>query len=94
MQVIDWRKLGPLPQVSPWIKGRRSYTWERRRDEYAALPKTPIVITAELVTPVLHAEPGMSHLDGILAAAAITDHPRLNPFEIRACFRGDDSRTI
>lgn len=72
---IDWRAIGPLPHVSPWSKGKRSYTWQDRCADYAALDKAPVIITAELVTPVLHAERERTHLDGILSAAAITDHP-------------------
>lgn len=76
-----WRDLRPLPRVSPWNKGRRSYTWEQRRDDYAALPKEPIVITAELVTPVVHAEEMRTHLDGILSAAALSTHPVASAYD-------------
>lgn len=67
---MTWAALRPLPRVAPWNKGKRSYTWEQRRDDYAALPKTPIIITAELVTPILHAERERTHIDGILSAEA------------------------
>jgi hypothetical protein len=72
---INWSDLRPLPSVSPWNKGHRSYTWEQRRDDYAALPKHPVFITADLVTPILHAERNITHLDGVLTYAAQTDHP-------------------
>lgn len=70
-----WDKLSGFPVVSPWNKGRRSYTWEQRRNDYAALPKTPLIISARLATPVVHAEPGITHLDSIITSAAITSHP-------------------
>lgn len=73
--MTDWTTLRPLPRVAPWNKGRRSRNWEQRRDEYAALPKTPLIITAELVTPIIHAERDRTHLDSILAFAALTNHP-------------------
>jgi len=72
---VDWRALRPLPSVAPWNKGRRSRTWSSRRDEYAAVSKTPLIITAELVTPVIHAERDRTHLDSIVGFAALTDHP-------------------
>ena len=72
---VSWSAIGQLPRVSPWSKGKPSYTWAQRCADYAGLPKTPIIITAELVTPILHAEQDRTHLDGILSAAAITDHP-------------------
>lgn len=78
---VNWRDLRPLPRVAPWNKGKRSYTWEQRRDDYAALPKAPIIITAELVTPILHAERERTHLDGILSAAALTDHPTASNYD-------------
>lgn len=73
--MTDWNKLSPLPHVAPWNKGRKSRTWEHRRDEYAALPKRPLLILARLATPILHAETGQTHLDGPLSAAALTLHP-------------------
>jgi len=72
---VDWTRIGPLPQVSPWRHGQRTLTWEQRRDQYASLPKTGLTIIAELATPLIHAERNMTHLDGILSSAAITDHP-------------------
>jgi len=78
---VNWRDLRPLPRVAPWNKGKRSYTWEQRRDDYAALPKAPIIITAELVTPILHAERERTHLDGILSAAALTNHPTASNYD-------------
>lgn len=78
---VNWTAMRPLPRVAPWNKGRRSLTWEDRRDEYAALPKSPIIITAELVTPVIHAERDHTHLDSILAFAALTDHPVASAYD-------------
>lgn len=78
---VNWHDMRPLPRVAPWNKGRRSYTWEQRRDDYAALTKTSIIITAELVTPILHAERERTHLDGILSAAALTNHPQASNYD-------------
>lgn len=79
--MTNWHRLNPLPRVAPWNKGKRSYTWEQRRDGYAALAKGPLIITAELVTPILHAERERTHLDGILAFAALTDHPVASDYD-------------
>lgn len=78
---VNWSALRPLPRVAPWNKGRRSRNWESRRDDYAALPKAPLIITAELVTPVLHAERERTHLDSILAFAALTNHPVASDYD-------------
>ena len=78
---VSWAALRPLPRVAPWNKGRPSPTWEGRRDELARLPKVPLVITAELVTPVVHAERDRTHLDGILSFAAITNHPVASAYD-------------
>lgn len=78
---VSWERLRPLPRVAPWNKGQRSLTWEQRRDGYAALQKVPLVITAELVTPILHAERGRTHLDGIISAAALTNHPVASAYD-------------
>lgn len=72
---VDWEALRPLPDVAPRYRNRRSRTWEHRRDVYAELPKTPIVITAELGTPIIHAEHPLTHLDSILVFAAFITHP-------------------
>lgn len=80
----DWTQLRPLPRVAPWNKGRRARTWEQRTADYAALPKEPLVITAELVTPVIYAEQREVHLDGILAFGAVTTHPVASTFEASA----------
>lgn len=80
---VNWHDLRPLPRVNPWNKRRRSYTWEERRDDYAALPKASIIVTAELVTPILHAERERTHLDGILSFAALTDHPAASAFDLQ-----------
>jgi hypothetical protein len=78
---MNWSDLRPLPHVAPWNKGRRSVTWEQRRDDYAAMPKASLVITADLVTPVLHAERQITHLDSILSYAAMTDHPVASDYD-------------
>lgn len=72
---VSWADIRPLPDVAPWNKRRRSRNWESRRDKYAALPKEPIIVTAELATPVIHAERDWTHLDGLLSWAALTTHP-------------------
>jgi hypothetical protein len=72
---VSWAHIRPLPDVAPWNKRRRSRTWEHRRDEYAALPKEPIIVTAELATPVIHSERDWTHIDGLLSWAALTNHP-------------------
>jgi hypothetical protein len=80
-EVDQWLALRPLPRVAPWNKGRKSRNWEQRRDDYAALPKAPLIVTAELVTPIVHAERDRTHLDSILAFAAMTDHPVASTFD-------------
>jgi len=78
---VNWASLRPLPRVAPWNKGRKSRNWEQRRDDYAALPKVPLIITAELVTPILHAERERTHLDSILSFAALTNHPVASDYD-------------
>lgn len=75
MPKIDWSTLSPLPRVSPWSRGKPSYTWAQRGADYASLEKSPVIVTAELATPIVMAENDGTHLDGILSAAALTDHP-------------------
>lgn len=72
---VSWSDLRPLPEILHKYRDRRKRTWEYRRDTFAALQKSPIVITAEIVTPVIHAERDWTHLDGILSWAALTSHP-------------------
>lgn len=67
--------LSPLPRVAPWNKGKRTYSWQDRALAYAALPTSPLIITAELATPIVAAEGDATHLDSILSVAAMTDHP-------------------
>lgn len=81
MREVDWQQLRPLPTVAPWNKGQRSLTWEQRRDAFAGLPKSPLLITADLVTPILHAERDRTHLDGLLSAAALTTHPTASHYD-------------
>jgi hypothetical protein len=84
-QTVDWATIGPLPIVSPWNKGHRSLTWAERGAGYAALPKRGLVVTAELVTPVVHAEENRTHLDSILSSASLTTHPVASRFPGEAC---------
>ena len=74
-------QLRGLPRVAKFNKGKYSYTWEQRTADYANLPKSPILIIARLVTPIIHAENRLTHLDGILSAAAITDHPVASQYD-------------
>jgi CRISPR type IV-associated protein Csf3 len=78
---MNWSAMRPLPRVAPWNKGRKSRNWEQRRDDYATLPKVPLIITAQLVTPILHAERERTHLDSILAFAALTNHPVASDYD-------------
>ena len=80
MRQVSWQALAPLPRVSRYIRGKRSYTWEERVADYEKLPKEPVLITAEMMTPILHAERQSTHLDGILASAVLTDHPHPSAF--------------
>lgn len=70
----DWTQISPLPK-GRFDVGMRKRQWPVRRDAYAALPKEPLIITAEMATPIIHAERDATHLDSILAFAALTDHP-------------------
>lgn len=70
-----WSKLKHLPTVSPWRKGKKTLTWEERLQSYSALAKTPLTITAELVTPIIHAEQDATHIDSVLSMSALTNHP-------------------
>lgn len=72
---VDWTQLRPLPRVAPWNRQRAARNWLGRRDAYRDLPKMPLVIQAELVTPVLHAEGDRTHMDSILSWAVLTEHP-------------------
>ena len=78
---MNWTALGPLPRVAAWNQRRRSRNWEKRRDDYADLPKAPLVITAEIVTPLLPAERDCTHLDSVLSFAALTTHPVASDYE-------------
>lgn len=80
-QEIDWTGIRKMPRVAMWNKGKRAKTWEQVRDEYAALPKIPLLISAELATPVIHAETGRTHIDSILAFAALTAHPVASDYD-------------
>ena len=71
--MTDWTKIHPLPRGR--YDDRPARRWDVRRDNYAALPKQPLVIGAELVTPIIHAERDRTHLDSILSFAALTNHP-------------------
>lgn len=69
---MSWQRLAPLPRIR---YDRKSKRWTTRRDRYAELDKQPLLITAQLVTPVIHAERDMTHLDAVLSFAALTNHP-------------------
>jgi len=82
---VDWERIGPLPRVNPWHRGQRSLTWAERRDAYRDLPKRGLVISAEMVTPVVHAEAGRTHLDSILSVAALLTHPVASAYDGQIC---------
>lgn len=84
-EAVDWSSIGPLPIVSPYNRGKRSLTWAERVEAYAALPKRGLIVSAELVTPVVHAEEGLTHLDSILSAGTLTTHPVASHFPGPAC---------
>lgn len=84
-QAVDWARLGPLPTVTPYNKGKRALTWEERRDACMALPKRGLIVSAEMVTPIVHAEDHLTHLDAILSAAALTSHPVASGFKGQVC---------
>jgi hypothetical protein len=84
-EVADWARLGPLPRVGVHHREKKSRTWERARDKWAELSKTPLIVTAELVTPIIHAERDRTHLDSILSAAALTAHPVESDFGGAQC---------
>lgn len=84
-EAVDWAALGPLPTVTPWNKGKRALTWAERRDAYAALPKRGLIVSAEMVTPIVHAENHRTHLDAVLSAAALTSHPVASGFQGQTC---------
>lgn len=81
---VDWGKLYPLPRVASSKKALDSHNWEGRRDRYSAMDKVPLLVTAELVTPVIHAERDRTHLDSILAFAALTTHPVASNYDAAA----------
>jgi len=85
---VDWGKLHPLPRVANkhHRENRETHTWQGRRDYFASLEKTPLVVAAELVTPIIHAERGLTHLDSILAFAVMTAHPAPSNFDDAATF--------
>ena len=70
---VNWADLRPMPRARNADRPKRR--WDVRRDEYAELTKQPLIVTAELVTPLIHAERDCTHLDGILGMAALTTHP-------------------
>jgi hypothetical protein len=78
----DWGALAPLPRVSPFRRGVRTKSWEDQRDEWATAAKEPLVVFAELATPVVGL--GALHLDGILSSAAMTLHPAPSSFDTAA----------
>lgn len=74
-------QLKGFPRVAKFNKGKYSYTWEQRAADYANLSKSPLLIIARLVTPIIHAEHHLTHLDGLLSTAAITDHPVASQYD-------------
>lgn len=83
-----WDRLGRLPRLKhAWNKGKRVETWEEVAARYAALQVQvqPLIITAELMTPVVHAEQAGTHLDSILSFAALTAHPMQSGLDDAPC---------
>lgn len=71
--MTDWTQIRPIPRGR--YDDRPARRWDVRRDHYAALPKRPLIIVAEMATPIIHAEPHCTHLDSILAFGALTTFP-------------------
>lgn len=68
-----FRRLFPLPRVPARLRER---SFEALRDRYEALPKQPLLVRGELLTPYVPAEPsGALHLDAILSSAVLDSHP-------------------
>lgn len=71
--MTDWNNLAPLPTIR-W-QDKKFRLWTTRRDRYAEMEKQPLRIVAHMVTPIIHAERDLTHLDSILSFAALTNHP-------------------
>jgi len=86
MSPTDWSQLRPLPRLKvSHHRGKRLETWPEISVRYAAMEKQPLIITAELVTPIIHAEQAGTHLDSILSFAALTALPMQSEFGDGAC---------
>lgn len=77
----DWHRLSPLPRVAAWNKGKRAPTWQERAEACSALDKRPLIVTAEMASPIIHAENDRTHLDGLLSFAALTAHPVASQYD-------------
>lgn len=72
--MTDWTKLSPLPMVNR--KHGYELSFYGVRDRYEALPKEPLLIRGELLSPYVPAEPdGAVHLDAILGSMVLDSHP-------------------
>lgn len=100
----EWGRLHPLPRLKKaWHRGERVETWEQVAARYAELPVEPLVVCAELLTPVVHAESIGTHLDSILSFAALTAHPMQSgldsgpcvvPLPLQLAWVSDDGRPL
>lgn len=64
----------------------KGYGFDALAKRYAEMDKTPLIITAELVTPyVPTGSDGAMHLDGMLSQAVLTAHPCAPQFNGHAC---------
>lgn len=71
----SWAAISPLPGVHARYRDR--YSFELLRDRYQALPKEPLLVRAELLTPYVPATPdGSVHLDALLSAMVLETHPK------------------
>lgn len=69
----DWGRIAPYPFTT--FRKARTVTWREQAEIWASLPKEGLRIVAHLVTPAVFGVDGAIHLDGMLAAAALTTHP-------------------
>lgn len=78
---VDWNQLGSLPRVARWNKGKPAPSWEQYAERCESLAKAPLIITAEMASPVVHADACGTHLDAVLSWAALTLHPVASQFD-------------
>lgn len=71
----DWTPLTPRLPRGRFDHGKPKRQWPVRMAAYAELPKTGLLITGHLVTPVIFGLDHEIHLDGMLGFAALTTHP-------------------